>query len=138
LFRRRRVSRKLSYVYNEKKERKNRRDDICVMCQVDEVSLPNEKKSIAPKDFGGIAGGSKFLENGIFIKFASDLFGIYGGESLAMKVRKKCSLCLTLLLSSFHQAASHELNGLKAYFESGTEVRERPLTRGDRAVIVCM
>ncbi len=31
-------------------------------------------------------GGTKFLENGIFMKFATDLHGLYGGEGLAMKV----------------------------------------------------
>lgn len=46
---------------------------------------------------GGVAGGEKYLVEGIFFKFAIDAFGVYGGDDFAMK------------------AAGHELNGLKAY-----------------------
>lgn len=51
---------------------------------------------------GGVAGGEKYLIEGIFFKFAIDAFGVYGGDDFAMK------------------AAGHELNGLKAYY--GTHV----------------
>ena len=42
---------------------------------VNEMNMPVAERSIKPKDFGGIAGGSKFAENGIFIKFATDIHG---------------------------------------------------------------
>lgn len=67
---------------------------------------------------GGVAGGEKYLVEGIFFKFAIDAFvrffhnffpgshyrqGVYGGDDFAMK------------------AAGHELNGLKAYFKTDTD-----------------
>ncbi len=42
-----------------------------------EVHLPDAQKSIRPKTMGGIAGGAKYMERGIFMKFATDLHGIY-------------------------------------------------------------
>jgi hypothetical protein len=33
---------------------------------------------------GGQAGGEKYIVQGIFFKFALDLFGIYGGDEYAM------------------------------------------------------
>jgi hypothetical protein len=67
---------------------------------IDEAYLPIEKKTIKPIDAGGVAGGQKFLHDGIFLKFAIDLYGVYGGDVGASK------------------AASRELQGLKAYFQA--------------------
>jgi hypothetical protein len=42
-------------------------------------------KSIKPKDAGGVAGGEKYIEEGIFFKFAKDSLGLYGGDEFAAK-----------------------------------------------------
>lgn len=42
---------------------------------------------------GGVAGGEKYLVEGIFFKFAIDAFGVYGGDDFAMKVRSNLSSC---------------------------------------------
>ncbi|KAF2076800.1 hypothetical protein CYY_001877 [Polysphondylium violaceum] len=54
--------------------------------------------TIPPYDVGGVAGGLKYLKDGIFFKFAVDVYGIYGGNAFAMK------------------SAGHELKGLMGYF----------------------
>jgi len=77
---------------------------------VSEVSLPLERKSIKPRRLGGIAGGEKFLEEGIFFKFAIDAYKIYGGDKFAMK------------------AAGHELQGLMAYMDTDTPGLHVPLS----------
>lgn len=46
---------------------------------------------------GGLAGGLKYVKDGIFFKFAVDNLGIYSGDHNAMK------------------AAGHELKGLAAF-----------------------
>lgn len=53
-------------------------------------------KTIKPKDAGGVAGGEKYIEEGIFFKFAKDSLGLYGGDEFAAK------------------ACNHELRGLNA------------------------
>lgn len=40
-----------------------------------ERSLATSRKTILPRDTGGVAGGTKFIERGIFIKFACDVHG---------------------------------------------------------------
>jgi hypothetical protein len=42
-------------------------------------------RSIRPFNAGGIAGGTKFLVNGIFFKVASDDHGLYGSYQYAQK-----------------------------------------------------
>jgi hypothetical protein len=42
-------------------------------------------KTIKPKDAGGVAGGEKYIEEGIFFKFAKDSLGLYGGDEFAAK-----------------------------------------------------
>jgi hypothetical protein len=42
------------------------------------------KKTIKPMAVGGQAGGEKYIVQGIFFKFALDLYGIYGGDEFAM------------------------------------------------------
>eukprot|EP01113_Clastostelium_recurvatum_P045048 TRINITY_DN7684_c0_g1_i8.p1 TRINITY_DN7684_c0_g1~~TRINITY_DN7684_c0_g1_i8.p1 ORF type:complete len:1138 (-),score=347.00 TRINITY_DN7684_c0_g1_i8:32-3445(-) len=65
---------------------------------ITEAFGPPEARTIHPTDAGGVAGGLKFLRDGIFFKFAVDVFGLYGGDQYASK------------------AAGHELKGLMAYF----------------------
>jgi hypothetical protein len=67
---------------------------------IDEAFLPLHQKTIKPVDVGGIAGGQKYVYDGIFLKFAIDLFGVYGGDYAAAK------------------AANRELHGLKGYYEA--------------------
>jgi hypothetical protein len=64
---------------------------------VDEVDLPDERKTVKPVDVGGVAGGTKYLSKGVFFKFVKDSSGIYGSDARAMKV------------------AGLELMGLRAY-----------------------
>eukprot|EP01114_Cavostelium_apophysatum_P016039 TRINITY_DN4498_c0_g1_i2.p1 TRINITY_DN4498_c0_g1~~TRINITY_DN4498_c0_g1_i2.p1 ORF type:complete len:936 (+),score=227.54 TRINITY_DN4498_c0_g1_i2:85-2892(+) len=53
---------------------------------VEERSLPESKKTIKPAAVGGIAGGSKFIKNNTFFKFAKDTRdAMYGGDEFAMK-----------------------------------------------------
>ena len=66
---------------------------------ISELKLPLSQRKFPPsKGFGGIAGGEKYLHNGIFFKFVYDINKIYGGDEFAMKV------------------ARIELNGLRYYF----------------------
>lgn len=56
---------------------------------IDEAFLPLHQKTIKPVDVGGIAGGQKYVYDGIFLKFAIDLFGVYGGDYAAAKAASK-------------------------------------------------
>lgn len=75
---------------------------------IEEVSIPAPAKSIKPVNVGGVAGGEKYVERGIFFKFAIDAFGVYGGDEFAQK------------------AAGHELAGLKAYYNCKIEGLNTP------------
>ena len=57
-----------------------------------------ERKTLPPLNVGGVAGGEKYLYKGIFLKFAIDVSGFYGGNEFSQK------------------AASHELKGLQVLF----------------------
>ena len=76
---------------------------------ISEHCLPLSMKTIKPIDIGGIAGGLKFICQGILFKFAIDYSGIYGGDENAMK------------------AASHELKGLTNYYHCGVNELHVPL-----------
>eukprot|EP01125_Pyxidicula_operculata_P011795 TRINITY_DN385_c1_g1_i1.p1 TRINITY_DN385_c1_g1~~TRINITY_DN385_c1_g1_i1.p1 ORF type:complete len:1249 (+),score=314.60 TRINITY_DN385_c1_g1_i1:1159-4905(+) len=65
---------------------------------ISELYLPDDKKTIKPVQLGGVAGGDKYICQGILFKFALDLAGIYGGDQNAMK------------------AAGHELKGLMCFY----------------------
>lgn len=55
-------------------------------------------KTIKPAtSVGGIAGGTKYVKNGVLYKFCVDVHGFYGGDEFAAKV------------------GGHELKGLMAY-----------------------
>lgn len=54
---------------------------------VDELSLPNDKKTFRPIDVGGRAGGVKYKAFDIFVKLALDT-GLYGGDEYSMKSAK--------------------------------------------------
>ena len=65
---------------------------------ISERNVPIEKKNIKPISLGGIAGGSKYLCNGILFKFSTDLqlnkdVWMYGGvtrkDEYAMKAASK-------------------------------------------------
>jgi hypothetical protein len=76
---------------------------------ISESFLPIQMRTISPVDVGGIAGGQKFIVQGILFKFAIDTSGLYGGDHHAMK------------------AASHELKGLMNYFHCGIKELHVPL-----------
>jgi hypothetical protein len=59
------------------------------------VSLSEAKKTIKPVAAGGQAGGEKYIVQGIFFKFALDIFGIYGGDEYAMYLLASDSLSLS-------------------------------------------
>jgi hypothetical protein len=76
---------------------------------ISEMSLPVSLKTIKPTSVGGIAGGEKYIVQGILFKFAVDLEGLYKSDENAMK------------------AASHDLKGLMAFFTTGVAALHVPL-----------
>ena len=46
---------------------------------ISEQCLPSSMKTIKPVQLGGVAGGEKYICQGILFKFAVDHAGIYGG-----------------------------------------------------------
>src|SRR5437868_4854818 len=74
--------------------------------------LPVNQKTIPPLDAGGVAGGEKYLCNGIFYKLVLGS-ALYSSYELAAKV------------------AAHELNGLNAY----QYIHSSDLTTGLMSVI---
>lgn len=52
---------------------------------VDERAVPEPQRTIRPIDIGGVAGGMKYMVDGVFFKFALDQGGLYGSDALAMK-----------------------------------------------------
>jgi len=64
---------------------------------ISEMTLPESNKSIKSVQVGGIAGGRKYIAQGILFKFNLDHMGLYGGDSNAQK------------------AAGHEIKGLMSY-----------------------
>eukprot|EP01125_Pyxidicula_operculata_P017085 TRINITY_DN5945_c0_g1_i2.p1 TRINITY_DN5945_c0_g1~~TRINITY_DN5945_c0_g1_i2.p1 ORF type:complete len:1909 (-),score=399.00 TRINITY_DN5945_c0_g1_i2:471-6197(-) len=74
---------------------------------ISEFYLPNSLKTIKSANFGGIAGGTKFLKQGILYKVAVDSQGVYGyDDEKAMK------------------ACSHDIKGLMAYFQCTTSHKD--------------
>eukprot|EP01119_Soliformovum_irregulare_P018159 TRINITY_DN5508_c0_g1_i4.p1 TRINITY_DN5508_c0_g1~~TRINITY_DN5508_c0_g1_i4.p1 ORF type:complete len:1482 (-),score=512.19 TRINITY_DN5508_c0_g1_i4:32-3964(-) len=65
---------------------------------ISEHCLPDEQKTLKPVSVGGVAGGQKYICNGILFKFSIDHHNLYGGDENAMK------------------AAAHELKGLQNYY----------------------
>src|SRR5690606_28284939 len=45
---------------------------------ISEMMIPDDRKTIKPTALGGIAGGQKYLVQGILFKFSLDLHGLYG------------------------------------------------------------
>ena len=66
---------------------------------------PLEDRVFRPKDVGGTAGGTKYIEDGLFFKFADPLEGPYGGS---FEVANK--------------AVGHELKGAIAVFHAAQAV----------------
>lgn len=67
---------------------------------IEEKILPLDQKSIKPVSIGGVAGGEKYIYEGIFFKFSIDLLDLYGSDEFAMK------------------AAGHEMSGANAYLST--------------------
>jgi hypothetical protein len=61
---------------------------VCVQI-VEELFVPEEQRTIRPIFMGGIAGGVKYLEQGIFIKLSCDWKGLYGGDTFSIKSASK-------------------------------------------------
>ena len=74
----------------------------------------DDRRRIKKASVGGVAGGEKFIYRGVFLKFALDVSGFYGGHEFSQK------------------AAGHELKGLRSFFQFITETNE------DRLNIVLM
>eukprot|EP01125_Pyxidicula_operculata_P011063 TRINITY_DN3612_c0_g1_i6.p1 TRINITY_DN3612_c0_g1~~TRINITY_DN3612_c0_g1_i6.p1 ORF type:complete len:233 (+),score=33.32 TRINITY_DN3612_c0_g1_i6:38-700(+) len=94
---------------------------------ISERFLSNSEKTIQPSDsIGGLAGGSKYVKQGILFKFVCDDKGIYGGDDGAsMKV------------------GGHELKGMIAYQQAEVPELHLPLMalidyRGFRVVAISM
>lgn len=75
-----------------------------------ETRLKIEDRTIKPIDVGGVAGGLKYIHNGIMYKFALDERGLYGGDENAMK------------------AASLEFNATSSIYNTHTDDVNTPLT----------
>lgn len=99
-----------------------------IACQIiEEVALPPTSKTIRSLAVGGVAGGEKFIVDNIFLKFAIDMHGIYGGDEWSRK------------------AASLELLGQDAYLSCQATVPDlrTPLMalvdyRGFRILATCV
>ncbi|KAK5577688.1 hypothetical protein RB653_002633 [Dictyostelium firmibasis] len=78
---------------------------------ISENFLANELKTIKPVSVGGIAGGEKYIVQGILFKFAleNETFGLYGNDENAMKT------------------AAHELNGCTSLLNCGVKGLHVPL-----------
>ncbi|KAK5577689.1 hypothetical protein RB653_002634 [Dictyostelium firmibasis] len=78
---------------------------------ISENFLANELKTIKPVNVGGIAGGEKYIVQGILFKFAleNETFGLYGNDENAMKT------------------AAHELNGCASFLNCGIKGLHVPL-----------
>lgn len=69
---------------------------------IEELHLPLNRRTIlplSPDASRGVAGGEKYVHNGIFFKLSRDWKGLYGGDGNAQK------------------AAEHELKGGMAYLD---------------------
>ena len=53
------------------------------------VSIASSSKTIARLGHRGIAGGEKFVYDGIFFKLSTDPYKLYGGDQFAMKAAGK-------------------------------------------------
>lgn len=86
------------------------------------------QKTIKPVSIGGIAGGEKFIANGILFKFAVDFEGLY-------QVRLNHFSIFIFHFLKFQKkgdenamkAASHDLKGLAAYMHTGLNALHVPL-----------
>ncbi|KAN0015626.1 hypothetical protein ACTFIU_008367 [Dictyostelium citrinum] len=78
---------------------------------ISENFLANELKTIKPVNVGGVAGGEKYIVQGILFKFAleNEAFGLYGNDENAMKT------------------AAHELNGCASFLNCGVKGLHVPL-----------
>ncbi|KAN0035447.1 hypothetical protein ACTA71_004717 [Dictyostelium dimigraforme] len=78
---------------------------------ISENFLADELKTIKPVNVGGVAGGEKYIVQGILFKFAleSETFGLYGNDENAMKT------------------AAHELNGCASFLNCGVKGLHVPL-----------
>ncbi|KYQ92909.1 hypothetical protein DLAC_05501 [Tieghemostelium lacteum] len=78
---------------------------------ISEHFLPHNVRTIKPVTVGGIAGGEKYIVQGILFKFAveNETFGLYGNDENAMKT------------------AAHELNGCTSFLNVGVKGLHVPL-----------
>lgn len=80
---------------------------------LEEMNVPIHKKTIRPLSAGGVAGGTKFLHNGILFKFANDpkvgTGHLYGGEEADPERAAK--------------AAANDLKGANAYLTVWQEAK---------------
>ena len=94
---------------------------------ISERNLPNDKKIIQPVSIGGIAGGDKFIVQGILFKFSCDPKlrngkYLYGGNNESQELAMK--------------AAKHELNNLIAFNEA-KEITKENLNKQNNFIDLC-
>ena len=85
---------------------------------ISEKHLPDKQKSIKPLDIGGVAGGTKFMCNGILFKFANDVemdggLYLYGGDQRNDEAA--------------HKAAGHERKALGEVMRTDVEGLNCPM-----------
>ena len=57
--------------------------EVLATALVEDLHAPLEFKRIQPVSTSGIAGGEKFVQGNVFLKFARDVHGVYGGALCA-------------------------------------------------------
>lgn len=54
-------------------------------CYLNVCLISADHKTYKPIDVGGVAGGQKYIVDKMFVKFASDVYSLYGGDENAAK-----------------------------------------------------
>ena len=82
---------------------------------ISEESVPVEEKTIKPVSIGGIAGGHKFIVQGVLFKFALDSAGLYCSDHNAGKAAGHELKSLTHLFNSFVKDLSYPMMAICDY-----------------------
>ena len=87
----------LEMPYSQSEERKRMRGELNAEFEaeaqrvakriVDELGVAAAQRTVQAVDVGGVAGGEKYIHNGILYKFAKDFAGIYGNWNLVEEKR---------------------------------------------------
>ena len=99
--------------------------------------LPYEQKTIKPVDWGGVAGGQKYVVHEILFKFAYDQIGLFKGIFFFFFdfLFEFVFDILIHFLNNFSgnnlaaaKVGGHELKGLMSYYSLGMQVSYSTIT----------